>query len=61
MYDLNNLKISNKFRTLIKPNSNKNKSEEFETKTLEAMINLQLELEIWNFLSGIDSSLISLD
>ena len=38
IYDLNNKKISRKFRTLIKPNSNNDGNlQEFEEKTIEAI------------------------
>lgn len=62
VYDLNTLKISNKFRTLIKPNSNKKLNlDEFETQTLQAINQSSIGIRKFGiFLSGgIDSSLIS--
>ncbi len=62
IYDLNNKKISRKFRTLIKPNSNNDINlQEFEEKTIEAIDQSSLGIRKFGvFLSGgIDSSIIS--
>mgnify|MGYP001246798348 FL=1 len=62
VYDLNKKKISNKFRSLIRPNSNKTIDlQEFKSKTLNAINQSTLGIRKFGiFLSGgIDSSIIS--